>query len=184
MKRMQILLLILALVLTLAACGGKPSEDNAGNGAQQTGDASGSIPAPKAGSELVFSYKDCPLPMNAEFAPLLEYLGEPDKYFEAASCAFEGLDKTYTYGGLEIITYPNEEKDFISSIRLLDDSVSTPEGITIGSTPEDVTAAYGEDYEELGSQYVYKNGDATLTVLFEDGAAISVEYIALNDLLG
>ncbi len=185
MKRMQILLLVLALALALAACGGKPSEDDAGADAAQSGDTSGgSVPTPKAGSDLVFSYKDCPLPMNAEFAPLLEYLGEPDKYFEAASCAFDGLDKTYTYGGVEIITYPNEDKDYVSSIRLLDNSASTPEGITIGSTPEEVTAAFGEDYEERGDQYVYENGDATLTVLFEDGAAISVEYMAINDLLG
>lgn len=62
--------------------------------------------------------------------------------------------------------------------------MSTPEGITIGSTPEEVEAAYGEDYEDLGTQFSYENGDARLSVLFEDGKAVSVEYIAINDLLG
>lgn len=180
MKRLQILLLALALTLALAACGGDSAES--GNSGQ--GDAGSGVPAPKANSEYVFKYRDCPLPVNAEFAPLLEYLGEPDSYFEAASCAFDGLDKTYTYAGVEIITYPDGDADYISSIRLLDGSVSTPEGITVGSTQEEVAAAYGDGFEELGNQYVYENGDAKLTVLFEDGAAISVEYLAINDLLG
>ena len=100
------------------------------------------------------------------------------------TCAFDGLDKTYTYAGVEIITYPDEERDYISSVCILDSSVSTPEGITIGSTQEDVAAAYGEDFQELGTQYVYEDGDARLSILFENGAAIYVEYTALNDLLG
>lgn len=174
MRALRIALPALVLALALAACGAE-----AGDGGKNGADA-----APPAGSKLVFTYRDCQLPMNAEFAPLLETLGEPESYFEAASCAFDGLDKTYTYAGVEIITYPDGEVDRISSIRLLDGSVSTPEGITVGSTPEEVTAAYGEDYQELGSQYAYEDGDARLTVLFEDGAAVSVEYMALNDLLG
>lgn len=179
MKRLFTLVLALALAMSLAACGGK------GDGKSQPGDDAGSkAPTAAANSKFVPVYKDCRLPMNAEFAPLLDFLGEPDSYFEAASCAFDGLDKTYTYAGLEIITYPNGDKDFISSVRILDNSVSTPEGITIGSTREEVAAACGEDFEEIGSQYVYEDGDATLNILFENDAAISVEYIAINDLLG
>ena len=45
-------------------------------------------------------------------------------------------------------------------------------------------AAYGEDYEEFGGQYSYENGDTIFSVLFEDGKAVSVEYTAINDLLG
>lgn len=178
MKRM--LALILALLLSLTACGG---QGGTSGGDEQTGGDS-DIPAPKANSQYVFTYRDCPLPMNAEFAPLLEFLGEPESYFEAASCAFDGLDKTYTYAGVEIITYPDGDADYISSVRLLDNSVSTPEGISIGSTVEEVVKAYGEEYQELGQQYAYEDGDALLTILFEDGAAISVEYTAINDLLG
>ena len=182
MKRLQALFPALLLILSLAACGGGQSSPT---DSQDQGSNAG-IPSPKAGSELVFTYKDCPLPMNAEFGPLLDYLGEPDSYFEAASCAFDGLDKTYTYGGVEIITYPDESKedvDYISSVRLLDNSVSTPEGVTIGSSEAEVTAAYGEDREEYGQQVEYENGDCVLSILFEGGKAISVEYTAVNDLL-
>ncbi len=182
MKQVYTLALALLLALSLAACGGKEA-DAAGSGDSGTTD----IPSPKANSEFVFVYQDCPLPMNAEIGPMLAFLGEPDSYFEAASCAFDGLDKTYTYSGIEILTYPDESKegvDYISSVRLLDNSVSTPEGITIGATPEEVTAAYGENYEEHGQQYTYENGDALLSILFQDGKAVSVEYTAVNDLLG
>lgn len=190
MKCTLISVLLLALLFTLAACGGSegkpsPQPPDAAPPAEGTeAPDAPAAPAPAAGSDYVPTSQNCPLPMNAEFAPLLDFLGEPDSYFEAASCAFDGLDKTYTYAGVEIITYPDEEKDYISSVRILDSSVSTPEGITIGSTQEDVAAAYGADFQELGRQYVYENGDAQLSILFEDGAAISVEYTALNDLLG
>lgn len=173
MKKLGSLMLALALALSLAACGGDSKEPG-----------SAAAPAPESGSQLVFTYRDCPLPMNADFAPLLAALGEPDSYFEAASCAFDGLDKTYTYAGVEIITYPDGDTDHVSSVRLLDNTAATPEGITVGSTVEEVTAAYGEDYQEMGLQYVYEEGDTRLMILFEDGKAISVEYMALNDLLG
>lgn len=189
MKRILISMLLPALLFTLAACGGsesKPSPqlpDAAASAEKSDAPTAAAAPAPAAGSRYVLTYQGCPLPMNAEFAPLLDFLGEPDRYFEAASCAFDGLDKTYTYAGVEIVTYPDGERDYISSVRILDGSVSTPEGITIGSTQEDAAAAYGEDFQELGTQYVYEDGDARLSILFENGAAISVEYTALNDLL-
>lgn len=190
MKRILIAALLLAMLLTLTACGGKaddPSPQAPDAAAPTEGTdapADPAAPSPAANSKYVPAYRDCPLPMNAEFAPLLDFLGEPDSYFEAASCAFDGLDKTYTYAGVEIITYPDGDRDYISSVRILDSSVSTPEGITIGATQDEVVAAYGEDFQEVGKQYVYEDGDAQLSVLFDGGAAISVEYVALNDLLG
>lgn len=167
MKRISALLLALTLVFSLAACGGSPE----------------ATPTPEATDMFTFVYKDCSLPMNAEFAPLLEIIGEPVTYFEAPSCAFEGLDKIYTYEGFELTTYPDGDKDYISSIRLLDNSISTPEGITIGSTTEEAVAAYGSEYTASDELFTWENDNAMLSILFQDGEAISVEYIALNDLL-
>lgn len=167
MKRISAFFLALTVAFALTACG----------------ETSEVTPTPQTRDMFTFVYKDCALPMNAEFAPLLETLGEPDTYFEAASCAFDGLDKIYTYGGMELTTYPNENKDYISSIRLLNNTVSTPEGITIGSTPEEAVAAYGDGYTVSGDLYTWENDNAMLSILFDNNAAISVEYIALNDLL-
>lgn len=207
MKRILTMLLALLLAASFTACGSKddPQPDGAANGqdAPPAADAidgsrapadeggstaaaapatpSGPAPTPAAESKYVLTYLGCPLPMNADFAPLLAYLGEPANYFEAESCAFDGLDKTYTYDGVEIVTYPDGDVDRVSYVRILSDAVSTPEGITIGSTPEEVAAAYGDD---SGTQYNYEDGDCLFSVLFRDGAAISVEYTALTDLLG
>jgi len=185
------------LLLILAACGGKEPpdsrEDDSGKETISAPEAPADpaqsdpvppeIPAPQANSRLVFTYRGCPLPMNAEFSPLLDYIGEPESYFEAASCAFDGLDKTYTYSDVEIITYPDGDVDYISSVRLLSSAAATPEGITIGSSREDVLAAYGEEFEPFGDQYTYSDGDTTLDILFRDGAVISVEYACVNPLL-
>lgn len=205
MKKITALLLALLMVISLAACGSKDDEQQPGTDNQNTpvtdnkedaqipADApsssdpqvpSGPAPTPKADSKYVLTYQGCPLPANADFAPLLAYLGEPANYFEAESCAFEGLDKTYTYDAVEIITYPDDDVDRISSVRILTDAISTPEGVTIGSTPEEVAAAYGDGSNASGQLYSYEDGDCLLSILFKDGKAISVEYTALNDLLG
>jgi len=208
MKRLISLILALVLALALTACGGKeptdPETDASGKDDAVSADpvqnepaqndaaqdepaqnepAQKEVPSPKANSKLVFAYRGCPLPMNAEFAPLLDYIGEADSYFEAASCAFDGLDKTYTYSDVEIITYPDGDVDYISSIRLLSSAAATPEGITIGSTKDDVIAAYGEDCEMIGNEYTYEDGDAQLIIIFKDDAVTSVEYAAVNPLL-
>lgn len=107
---------------------------------------------------------------------VLDALGEANSYFEAASCAFEGLDKTYTYSGFVITTRPDGDEDYVNSILLTDDSVTTAEGIYIGSTQTDVLAAYGQaNVENDVIQYTLDN--TTLNFILKDGAVISIEYI-------
>ena len=177
-----ITMLMLAGVLCLTACG---SKEKVIEGEGQTAQSGEEGQAGGSGKGYTFSANGITIGMDVDAAPILEKLGDPASYFEAASCAFEGLDKMYTYSGFEVDTYPAaEDKDCVSAVILKDDSVSTPEGVTIGSTPEDVTAAYGEEYDTIGQQYAYEDGDCLLSVLFQDGKAISVEYTALNDMLG
>ena len=170
MKRIIALIMVLTMAFALCACGGDkaPAQEEA--------------PAADANSKFVFELNGTVLAVNAEFAPVHEKLGAEDTYFEAASCAFNGLDKTYTYGAVEIITYPDGEIDRISSIRFLDDSVATPEGIKIGSTTEEVVAAYGEDFEDNMGEYIYTDGDAELSILFAEGKVISVNYFSTTSL--
>ena len=171
MKRFIALTLVLMMALALCACGGEKAP------AEAPAEA-----AAEAGSKFVFSLNGTALPINADFAPLHDKLGAESSYFEAASCAFNGLDKTYTYGNVEIVTYPDGDIDRISSIRFLDENAATPEGIKIGSTTEEVVAAYGEDYEDNLGEYCYTDGDAQLAVLFKDGKAISVSYYSTANL--
>lgn len=131
-----------------------------------------------AGKGYVFSFRDAKLEMDAEFAPILAVIGEPLSYFEAASCAFEGLDKIYTYSSVVINTYPQGDKDYVSSIILQDDSVSTSEGICIGSTKEDMLNAYGDSYAEESGMIVYAKDGMKLCFIVSDDIVTSIQYFS------
>lgn len=106
-----------------------------------------------------------------DFADANAALGEPAQYVEAASCYFDGMDKVFTYNGFEITTYPVGDKDYVQDICMSSDEYKTEEGITIGSTLDEVIQAYGDDYELTGKMYRYFYTDNTYMYFFimDDG---------------
>lgn len=181
MKRFFGILVAVCMIL-MAGCGDSENtisgevKDSQGGGQSQAGQTGGSQGTAAKG--YVFSYNGVTISVDGDMASVLEALGEPANYYEAASCAFEGLDKTYTYGSFVIETYPQGDKDLISVIRLTDDAVSTPENIYIGSTRENVTKAYGTDYTEQGSMLVYEKGGMKLSILVENDTVTSIQYFS------
>lgn len=175
-------MIVLAIVLLLAGCGKKEavqtsSDTTGGKEDQITTSVSEAAKEPTEGFQFI--YNDVTIPMNVDVAPILEKLGKESSYFEAASCAFQGLDKTYSYSGFDLTTYPLEDKDFVATVNFLDDSVTTDKGICLGSTLEDVTKAYGEDYAEESGEYTYTLGDTKLAFIIEDDAVASITYSAI-----
>ncbi|NLP15612.1 MAG: lipoprotein [Clostridiales bacterium] len=132
----------------------------------------------KEPSGYSFEYNNVSIYMNTDVAPVIEALGEAMHYFEAESCAFKGLDKFYTYPGFEITTYPLDGHDYISAVTLMDDSVETPEGIYLGSTVDDMIAAYGDNYEEASGAYTYTKDDSRLQFITMNDEIISIVYLA------
>ncbi len=123
-----------------------------------------------------FIYNGVSVTMDADAAPIIEKLGEPASYFEAASCAFEGLDKMYTYSGFEIDTYPVGDKDYVSSVILKDDSVSTAEGICIGDSLEKLQQTYDGEGEENSGMRVYEKDGMKLCFIMQGQDIIAIEY--------
>lgn len=119
--------------------------------------------------------------MNADASKVVEELGDPDDYFESESCAFEGLDKVYTYPGFHLNTYPVEDKDYVLSVDFMDDTVETDEGISIGSTKDEVTEAYGEPAKETSSSLVYEKGDTEMTIGLDGDSVSSLEISAVTE---
>lgn len=129
----------------------------------------------------IFQYDKTEIPMNGEVSAIVRELGKEESYFEVPSCAFQGLDKTYGYPGFQISTYPLKGKDYVNLICILDETVSTPEGIKIGSTYEEMTAAYGKDYQEEQGAYRYTAGGTELTFYMDGRKKIDgIEYAAVT----
>lgn len=126
--------------------------------------------------DFVFTCNGTKIAMNAPAEPVVAALGEPLSYTEEASCAFDGLDKTYTYSGFTLTTYPEGGEDFVYSLWFTDDSVSTEEGIYIGAAQEAVDKAYGAEHWNGVNAYILTRGNTKLTVILSDGTVSSIKY--------
>ena len=181
MKKIFALILVLSLALGMTACGG----NGAGNGNAQQNDPG----AVNSGSEVptvpadgfVFNYNGVEIALHANAAPIVAALGEAKSYTESASCAFEGLDKTYYYGSFYMDTYPVGDEDYVFGVWFADDSVSTEEGIYIGATKAEVENAYGAENFNGSNAYIVTKGDCSLTVILEDDIVTSVQYTVVVD---
>ena len=100
-QKFAALALALGLTLSLAACGGGAPAGGESPSPQNSA-------APQAAGAYVFTTGDgVTVSVDEDMAQVLTDLGEAQSYFEAESCAFEGLDKTYTYPGFVITTRPD-----------------------------------------------------------------------------
>jgi len=180
LKNFIVLAVVAAMCLTFAACGSDDSSKElspANN--NSTSDSAPAGETKKNTDGFKLSMKGTAVAMNAEMAPIAKALGEPTKYFESESCAFQGLDKVYTYGGVVIRTYPEKEVDYVLNVELKDDSVSTEEGVSIGDTKDKVKEVYGAPETENDSSFVYKKGACKLSFIFgDDGSVSSIVYAA------
>ena len=172
-KRLAMAMLGLMLALGLCACGNDDvkviTKDGVETGAENEKDENGDAADADAEDGMDMA-------MDMEMEDVLAKLGEPVSYFEAASCAFQGLDKVYTYNHYEIDTYPDGDDDRISSIILKDDLIATPEGLSIGMTKSDMENAYGTGYETNGNMCVYTKDGMHLSILVENDAVTSIQY--------
>ncbi len=161
--------LIIILALVLVGCSGGANEGKASDnvGKEEQG---------KASDNFAFKNNGLTIPIDGQAEEILDKLGEPMEYFEAPSCAYQGLDKTYYYNGFEITTYTEKEVDYVASVLLVDDTVTTDKGIYIGSSIDDMIKAHGEDYEEKTGQYTYTKGDSQLQFIFKDDLIVSILY--------
>lgn len=164
MKKLIATILVAVLALATVACGSAKEEGN----------------KTQAKSGYTFESNGVKIAMNEKATPILDKLGKANKTFESKSCAFDGLDKEYTYNGFVLKTYPDKDVDYIASITLFDDTVETTEGISIGDSKENVIKAYGE-CKESDTVCEYKKGDMKLLFIITDDVVSSIQYVAITE---
>ncbi len=183
MKKLAVVFLTAGMVI-LAGCGNeeKVIEGNVQNVVTGTDESDtdlqeGQEEEPAAGSAkgYVFTVGDTVVEIDAKADPIVEMLGEPGSVYEVPSCAFEGVDRKYSYSGFELDTYPLDGEDHVSAVVFKDDSVATTEGVCIGDSREKLTEVYGEGSEEGGMVVYEKDGMKLMFILQGDDIA-SIEY--------
>ncbi len=121
--------------------------------------------------------KGASIPLGGDMRNYVGTLGDPDEFGSAKSCTEAGEDKVYTYGGTVIYTYITNGADIISLIEVTGGEV-LPSGIHIGSTKEEVIAAYGRNYTEEGSELLYELGGKTI------GLQMTNDKVSFMELFG
>lgn len=167
------IIIFLAISLLLSGCTTTKTNNSSTSGSTASNAAST--------SGYSITIQGMKIHMHDEVAPILAKLGKSMQYFEAKSCAFPGLEKTYTYSGFSLLTYESNGLDRVASIILLDDSLSTDEGLFLGDSLDKVKQFYGDKYTKSLDLYTFESGKMKLNVLLEKNTVASIEYIALAD---
>ena len=166
-KILTVALIVLTLCCLMCSCGDKEAAaDN------------DTVVSAENADTYTFTFAGVKIATGVEAADVLASLGEANDTFTSESCAFGGEDTVYYYNGFQLSTNNETGVEKIFSVYLEDDSVATEEGISIGMTPEQVTAAYGEASSDsaTGTSLIYSKGDMTLTFTLENGVVSSILY--------
>lgn len=135
------------------------------------------------GTTFYFSYNNIKITPNDLMKPLLTALGEPLHFEESPSCAYTGMDKIYVYSGFSVYTYQNGDTDsngqpvdYVLEILITDDSVTTPEGLMLGASADQITQIYGNDYTNKNGSYSYRKNHTELLIIVTNERVQSIQY--------
>jgi len=114
--------------------------------------------------------------LDQNIQEVITALGTPLGIFEAPSCAFDGIDRIFSFPGLQIHTYPHNDTDLIHTISIRDDSILTQNGIYLGNTWAQVLAQYGNDYQHEFGMFTFTKGATTLQFFVENDMVTAITY--------
>ena len=161
-KIRPVILCLLCLTFLLAGCGETPESSPSGKAEE---------------AEYAMVYNQVRIQPGEAAAPVLSRLPAYRSFEESGSCAADGKDKKYTYDSFCIETVHHKDADVISAVYFLNDLVETPEGVTIGQTEAEVTAAMGAPTGTVNGNYIYEGKTTECRILFKDGTVSGVQYL-------
>ena len=191
MKRTLALIAAAAVMLgaavSLTGCGGAQSsaaQTEAATAAATQAQAEATTAAAKAASsgsfaaeDLIFSYNGATVELNRSMDEALNALGQATDVSSQLSYHGEGEDKTYTYDGFSVNTYPLEGADHVLEIVVSKEGIPTAKGVQVGDTADKVKETYGDNFKEVGIYYAYEGeGGKSLQFMIEDGKVKEIDY--------
>ena len=177
MKKLFIILILILTAVTLVSCA-----DTASNGSNSTEETT---TAGKTGANLVIGddalnftagESNVEITPNLEAAPIIAALGEPLEYVESPSCGFEGMDKTYKYNGFVIDTITLSGVDYIYIVQITNDLVTTPEGVYIGMTSDEIKTVYEGKYTVKDNNIIVTFTNGMMTCFIKNGVCTNITY--------
>lgn len=130
----------------------------------------------QASTGYVYTSKGLTIKIDGSVTEYVDKLGEPTGYYEAKSCAFDGMDKFWYYDGFTLQGYQKDGADLLYAITFDDDTVKTEEGVKIGDSKDKMTSAYGTDYSQDGTVYSYASGNMNLQFTVKDDVIMGITY--------
>ena len=166
-------------VLAFAGCGKneQSSADTAATtaAAQETTAAQAQSVIPE--SDTVFTYNGAKVELNTPIDDMLAALGQANEVSSQLSCHGEGEDKTYSYNGFTVNSYPLNGKDYVMEVVVNEAGIPTPKGVAVGDPVSKVTEAYGNNYKAVGVYYSYDAGNKkSLQFLIENDTVTEIDY--------
>lgn len=182
MKKIICIALAMVMLLALSACGGNDNSSNNGDKTPTTpAPTTRPVPPPVDVKPIGyrFTYNDYQIGLNIKMDQVVELIGEANDSNTSDSCAFGGTDTTYYYDSFRITTSDDRGFEWVYQITLTDDMVSTEEGICIGSTAAEVTAAYGQSEGDTDAKLIYSKDGMRLEFAIKNGTVSAIRYTML-----
>ena len=99
----------------------------------------------------------------------------PNGTFAEASCAYEGEDVRYFFGGFEVMTNEIDGAVRVTAIDIMEDTVKTPDGLYIGMSEAALCDVLGVPMGD--GLYRTVDGTAQRTVTVVDGTVRAISYL-------
>ena len=190
MKRIVISIMSALLAMTsvcaLAGCGSDSKgtassaatpQSSAAESAAQASDAKSGAAATISAADVVFSFNGTSVELNGDAEAAVAALGQANDVSSQLSCHGQGDDKTYTYEGFVLNTYPLDGKDRVLEIVVKSADIPTSKGVKVGDDVSAVTAAYGDNFRKVGVYYAYDAGEGkSLQFLIEGDKVTEIDY--------
>lgn len=157
---------IMAIVYILCACEKQSSSKEKEKEEKKT----------SAQEVYYYQYEDHRIFLGQKIEEAVMVLGDTYEYFEAPSCAAQGMDMFYYYQNLTVRANEIEGEKVVTEISFKNDTVATPEGIRISSSYADVIGKYGSEYRRNGTAIEYIMGNVMLMFDMKDGKVAAIVY--------